>query len=193
MSSAERIEIRVLADLVARSSAKLRRAVSGIPDELFGKRPGPSLNPVGFIYFHILRSWDEDMSVLIQDRSRVEDIWHRAGLSRELDYEPLGTGAAGRGVGVGYSDAEVDAVPKRFEAVSRYHDLLDRETSAYFAATSIDDFFRERDSGPGHQHLGRFTPASLWRMEVLHHAEHSGDIKFVKGMLGMPDATYPVD
>jgi hypothetical protein len=28
-------------------------------------------------------------------------------------------------------------------------------------------------------------------MVILHHAEHSGDIKFVKGMLGMPDPTYP--
>ena len=191
MASAERIEIRLLAGLVMQSSAKLRRAASRIPEDLFGARPGPSLNPVGFIYFHILRSWDEDLSVLIQDLQPDEDIWHRARLSRALDYEPLGIGAAGRGVGVGYSDAEVDAVPKRFDVLSRYHDLLDEETTAYFDATSINDFFRERESGPGHQHLGRFTPASLWRMEVLHHAEHSGDIKFVKGMLGMPDATYP--
>ena len=193
MHSAERIEIRILAELVTQSSAKLRRAVSGLSEEVFSERPGPSLNPIGFIYFHILRSWDEDLSVLIQGRRPDDDIWHRRGLSDELAYEPLGIGAAGRGVGVGYSDADVDAVPKRLDVMSHYHDLLDAETAAYFAAAFSDDFFRERESGPGYQHLGRFTPASLWRIEVLHHAEHSGDIKFVKGMLGMPDSTYPVD
>lgn len=181
----------VMRGLVEQSSGKLRRAAGGLPDGLFGKRPGLSLNPIGFIYFHVLRSWDEDLNVLCRGRSPEDDAWHRAGLSDELGYEPLGRGAGGRGVGVGFSDAEVDAVPKRFEMLSRYHDLLDGETGAYFDMVTVEEFNRQREAGPAHGHLGAYTPARLWGMVVLHHAEHSGDIKFVKGMLGMPDTTYP--
>ena len=177
--------------LVEASSAKLRRAVAGVPGELFGQRPGPGLNPIGFIYFHILRSWDEDLNVLSQGRQPEEDTWHRAGFSDTLDYEPLGLGAGGRGVGVGFRDEEVDAVPKRPDVLARYHDLLDEKTGSFFEAVTSDDFILERESGLAHRHLGPYTPARLWGMVILHHAEHSGDIKFVKGMLGMPDPTYP--
>jgi hypothetical protein len=181
----------VLRELVGQSSAKLRRAASGVPDELFGKRPGPSLNPIGFIYFHVLRSWDEDLNVQCRGSAPDDDAWHGAGLSDELDYEPLGRGAGGRGVGVGFNDAEVDAVPKRFDVLSRYHDLLDEEMLAYVETVTTDEFHRERESKHAHGRLGAFSAASIMRMVILHHAEHSGDIKFIKGMLGMPDATYP--
>lgn len=177
--------------LIAESSGKLRRAVGDIPEDLFGKRPGPHLNPIGFIYFHVLRCWDEDINVILRDQPPERDAWHRAGLSDELDYEPLGRGRGGRGVGVGFDDDEVDAVPKRYDVLTRYHDLLDAETAAYLDRLSVDELNRARDSGPPHQHLGRITPESMLRMIALHHAEHSGDIKFVKGMLGIPDPTYP--
>ncbi len=146
---------------------------------------------MGFIYFHILRSWDEDLNVLSQSREPEDDTWHRAKLSAAFAYEPLGIGAGGRGVGVGFSDAEVDAVPKHLDLLTSYHDLLDAETSEYFDRVSSDDFNRARESGPAHRHLGTYTPARLWGMVVLHQAEHAGDMKFVKGMLGMPDPTYP--
>ena len=181
-----------LRNLIAESSGKLRRAIGDVPEDLFGKRPGPHLNPVGFIYFHVLRSWDEDLNVICRGQVPDGDAWHRAGLSDELDYEPLGRGRGGRGVGVGFSDAEVDAVPKRRDVLTRYHDLLDAETTVYFNALANDDLNTQRE----HQILkargvDAFTIASQLRMIALHHAEHSGDIKFVKGMLGMPDSTYP--
>ena len=71
----------MLRALIEQSSSKLRRAASGVPDELFGKRPGRSLNPIGFIYFHVLRSWDEDLNVLCRNLAPDDDTWHRAGLS----------------------------------------------------------------------------------------------------------------
>jgi len=178
--------------LIAESSGKLRRAVGNVPEDLFGKRPGPHLNPVGFIYFHVLRSWDEDINVICRDQPPESDTWHKAGLSDALAYEPLGRGRGGRGVGVGFDDAEVDAVPKRRDVLIRYHDLLDAEPAAYLDALTNDDLNRAEE----HEILKArgvdgFTVASQLRMIALHHAEHSGDIKFVKGMLGMPDPTYP--
>ncbi len=178
--------------LIEQASAKLRRAVSGVPSDLFGQRPGPGLNPVGFIYFHILRSWDEDLSVLCQDLPPDGDVWHRAGLSAKLDYEPLGHGRGGRGVGVGFDDTEVDAVPQRLDILTRYHDLLDNETGAWLESRSADELNRKRHSeGAESRGISRYSPASLLVMIALHQAEHAGDIKFVKGMLGMPDATFP--
>ena len=178
--------------LVSESSAKLRRAVAGLDDDLLQRRPGSSLNPIGFIYFHVLRSWDEDVSALCQQRPPEEDIWHRAGFSDWLRYEPLGRGHGGRGVGVGFSDDEVDAVPKRLDALSHYHDLLDAETSDWIEGLSSADFDRAHGGEMARSRgIDAYTLASVLRMIALHHAEHAGDIKFVKGMLGMPDPTYP--
>ncbi len=175
--------------LVEQSSGHLRWAVETVPDELFGRRPGPHLNSIGFIYFHVSRHWDWDMNILCRGQSLESDLWHRSGLSEGMGSEPLGIGIAGRGMGVGYNDAEVDAVPSAPDVLAGYHRALEAESAAYLRTTTESDLNAEIEHEQAR--INPYTRESRIRNVILHNAEHFGDILYVKGMLGMHDATYP--
>lgn len=175
--------------LAEQSSGYLRRAVETVPDELLGKRPGPHLNSIGFIYFHVLRHWDWDMNILCRGQSLETDLWHRQGLSDATGYEPIGIGIAGRGMGVGYDDDEVDAVPARLDLMVEYHRALEDETAEYLHTTSENALNEQIEHEQAR--INPYTRESRIRNVILHNAEHFGDILYVKGMLGMHDVTYP--
>lgn len=167
--------------LVREATGDLRETVEDIPQEQFEQRPGPGLNPAGFIYFHVLRCWDLDVNVLCQGQARDADAWHRGGFSDELSYEPLGNGMGGSGVGFGYTDGEVDATPKDLDALMRYHQLLEDETYAYFDTVSIDELNREHTSENSRENP--YKPERWLRHMISHTNMHIGDIQYVTGMV----------
>jgi hypothetical protein len=175
--------------LMKEATQDLRYTIEDVPQELAEKRPGPHLNPIGFIYYHVLRCWDRDLNVVNRDQGPSGDAWHRGGFSAELDYEPLGHGAGGSGVGFGYSAEEVDAAPKRLDALMRYHQMLEDETYAYLAQVSSEELNAERPSE--HSWENPFRPERWLRHAISHTNMHIGDIQYVKGMLGMSDGNYP--
>lgn len=175
--------------LVREATQDLRDTVKDIPQELFERRPGPHLNPMGFIYFHVLRCWDLDVNVLCRGQEPDGDAWHRAGLSEELDYEPLGIGIDGSGIGYGYTDAEVDASPKQRDVLMRYHQMLEDETYAYLETATSDDLNAERRSE--HSRENPYRPERWLRHMISHTNIHIGDLQYVAGMLGRTDGSYP--
>jgi hypothetical protein len=167
--------------LIREATQDLRDTVEGFPQELFEKRPGAGLNPAGFIYFHVLRCWDLDVNVLCRGQERDGDAWHRGGFSQELDYEPLGCGMGGSGVGFGYTDDEVDAVPKNFAVLARYHQTLEDETYAYFDSVTDEDLNAERRSPNSRENP--YRPERWLRHMISHTNMHIGDIQYVRGMM----------
>lgn len=185
------IERDVYREMIELASADLKREIAPLVDQLLAQRPGPGLNPIGFIYFHVLRSWDRDVNHLILGQDQDADAWHRGGFAGESGFNPSGTGLQGAGTGMGYSDAEVDAVPKGKGLLTRYHDQLYNETMLYLEG--IGDADEEFDR-PIERHLSPTNPfTARWRLQHLirHTCKHLGDIQFIKGMLGIPDPTYP--
>lgn len=172
--------------LIREATQDLRDTIQDVPQDLMAKRPGPHLNPIGFIYFHVLRCWDEDVNVLCRNQGPEGDAWHRGGLSQELNYEPM---AHGSGVGWGYSSAEVDAAPKQLTALMRYHQMLEDETYAFLNEAGSDELNAERQSEYSRENP--FRPERWLRHMISHTNMHIGDIQYVKGMLGMSDGTYP--
>ncbi len=177
------IKKETLRALVREATVDLRDTVQDVPQDAFERRPGPGLNPAGFIYFHVLRCWDLDVNVLCRGQVRDGDAWHRGGFGDELEYEPLGCGMGGSGVGFGYTDEEVDAVPKRLDVLMRYHQLLEDETYSYFDSASIDDLNAERTSENSRENP--YRPERWLRHMISHTNMHIGDIQYVKGMLGV--------
>lgn len=175
--------------LIREATRDLRATIDGYSQALFEERPGPALNPAGFIYFHVLRCWDLDVNVLCRGQDRNEDAWHRGGFSEALGYEPLGHGAGGSGVGFGYSDDEVDAAPMNLEALIRYHQMLEDETYEFLDTVSIDELNTERANENSRENP--YRPERWLRHMISHTNMHIGDIQYVKGMQGMPDPTYP--
>lgn len=167
-------------------SQMLLQQVGVLDDATLAKRPGPALNPVGFIHWHILRVWDLDLNWLIKGGAPTDDARHRGGYSEELDYSPDGIGTGGMGIGTGYTDAEVDAVPYRAGVLARYQQILLDETRAYLSTATLDDLSREFPL------RGQPTTVAARLQHTIGHSwNHIGEIRMTKGMLGYPDPTTP--
>jgi hypothetical protein len=155
-------------------------------DDLGGRlaeRPGPHLNPAGFIYWHILRVWDTDLL----DIRGNDDIWTRAGYTAALGYQPVirrGDDGAEYNDGYGYTDADVAAIPYQLEHLNGYLRQLVDETLAYLDRADEAELQRSivlpyRDEP--------FTPSELVEHTILHSAYHIGELQITRGLLGLRD------
>jgi len=167
-------------------STMLGTVLAEVDEASFARRPGAELNPLGFIYFHILRIWDMDLNVLIRGQTPGEDAWHRGGYTEALGYDPDGKGGRGLGIGFGYTDDEVDEVPYLIDPLRRYHEQLIEETRAYLADASDEELRRETSF------MGQPSSTGLRVQHIAAHSwNHIGEMRMTKGMLGYPDPTTP--
>ncbi|MEZ4522697.1 MAG: DinB family protein [Thermomicrobiales bacterium] len=157
-----------------------------VPEDILYKRPGPSLNPVGWNYWHLLRIWDMWLNVQIHGRDVSEDTWHRGGFSEKSGYNPDGKGGRGGGTGMGYTDAEVDEVQIPLEIIQEYQRQLQAETEEYLRGADEDELNR---SVP--YWAGEITCAKMIEQSIRNGWMHYGEMRYAKGMLGRPDASYP--
>lgn len=181
-------EIEVYRTMIGQAADLLTRTINDIDEQNFGKRPGEHMNPASFIYFHVLRHWDRDVNVLSRGQTPEIDLWHRGGIGDAMDYHPEGLGLRGLGTGMGYTDEQVDAVPADREILARYQQLLYDETMAYLDELNESEIHTEMTSEylPGVS----YDIAARLQHLVVHTAHHTGDMAYVKGALGQPDATY---
>ncbi|MEZ4521447.1 MAG: DinB family protein [Thermomicrobiales bacterium] len=179
-------EIGAYRRMIHGASNNLRDAVASVSDEDFGKRPVEGANPVNFIYFHVLRHWDRDINIYIQQQDPAADAWHRHGMSEALDYEPVGKGSEGIGTGYGYSDAEVDGLPTDPKDLRRYQDILERETEDL-----LDRLDPETLDDPMELEGRAYSIGQRLRHLVAHTYLHLGDIEYAKGLLGAPAGDFP--
>ncbi len=167
-------------------SAMIAGQVSELDDKLLRRRPAPALNPPGFIYFHILRTWDMDINVLVGGGKPAEDAWHRGAYAEVMGYNPDGKGGRGLGIGFGYTDAEVDEVPYQLETLRRYHEQLHAETMAYLNDANDEELQR------GIAATGQPTTTGARIQHIIAHSwNHVGELRMTKSMLGFHDPTPP--
>jgi DinB superfamily len=175
------------AQQISDMSKMLTTVLSGVSDAKLQERPALTLNPTGFICFHLLRVWDYDLNMLIQGRPGEQDAWHRGGIGELAGYEPLGKGGGGRGIGFGYTDAEVDEVAYRTDWLGAYQALLMEETQAYLSTADETELQREFSAGA----TGVATPTLRLQHTVAHSWNHIGEMRMTKSMIGFPDPTTP--
>jgi hypothetical protein len=167
----------------------LQTQLADVPEDEMFKRPGPHLNPVGWNYWHLLRVWDLDLNWMAKGQKPTEDAWHRGSFTEKSGYNPEGKGRNGVGIGVGYSDAEVDELNFSSEILREYQQRLEAETEEYLSNATNEDFSRElqNPSRPGET----TTVGQRFQHAVGHSWNHIGELRYAKGLLGRPDATYP--
>jgi len=168
-------------------SEVLDTQVAELSDELLYRRPGPSLNPVVWNYWHLLRVWDLDLNWLAKGLGPEQDAWHRGGYSERAHYSPDGKGTRGLGIGTGYTDEMVDDLRIPRDVLQDYQRQLMAETEEFLGSASDTDLQREV---PG---IGAVQqPVSeRFRHTIAHSYGHLGELRFAKGMLGLPDRSYP--
>jgi hypothetical protein len=160
----------------------LQQRVDGLDGRL-AERPGPNLNPAGFIYWHILRVWDADL----RDIRGIDDIWAREGYTATLGYQPVtrhGDDGAEYSDGYGYTDADVDAIPYQLDMLNRYLQLLVDETLVYLEGADETELER---SVPVPYRDEPCTPSELMEHTILHSAYHIGELQITGGLLGLRD------
>jgi hypothetical protein len=171
-------------------SEALTGEIARVPEDVFNRRPGPGLNPVGWNYFHLLRIWDLDINWICRGQKPDQDAWHRGGFTEKSGYDPDGKGWRGTGVGYAYTDNEVDELAIGADVLSQYHDMLLTESESYLGSSSNEE-------------LHRLAPTVLnpdIRKPVFEQIEHTiahsyghiGEIRYAMGMFGLHDHSYPV-
>jgi len=182
-------EADIYAEQVLALNAYLDTQLTDVPDELLHERPGPSLNTVGWNYWHLLRIWDLDVNWIARGQSPMEDAWHRGGFGEKTGYDPDGKGRNGSGLGVGYTDAEVDELAMPMAVLQEYQALLLDETLAYL--NSADEAELRRSVPSPIRPDTMTSPAERMQHLAAHSYNHAGELRYAKGMLGLHDATYP--
>lgn len=185
-------ESQIYREQIDTLSEQLKAEFAAMDSDLLYKRPGPSVNNAGFLYWHILRIWDLDLNHIVKGADPITDAWNRGGYAARCDYDPTYKGLDRLpGMGLGYSDEEVDEVNVPLNELTAYHDQLIAETDEYL--DSADDEQMRADfplpARPGQT----ATAAQRFQHLIGHSYGHIGDIRFVKGLLGYTDATYPKD
>ena len=160
---------------------RLRDNVVGLTPEQMTWRAKPGTNSIAFYVWHSTRFTDLFINRRLRGRP---ELWFEDNWSARIPIEAEGQGRSGLGVGMGYSDEQVGAMPA----------LPGEEYLAYVDAVLLGMA----------EWLKTLAPASLldvtdfeimpnWRtIDVLTHTLnhihlHRGEIWYLKGLIGIPN------
>ncbi len=137
-------------------------------------KPVPKANPIGFLFWHFMRNEDN----IIHELQGKPSIWE----SEKL-YKKLGMDAKANGTG--FQEPEVDKVAAL--------PLTDLMAYAEHVAQTAADYLKSLDDAkldyvPNPERPKRTTVVMLRSFVIAHGWWHLGEIKYIKGMQGMPFA-----
>ncbi len=141
------------------------------PEQLTWK-PAPKANSIGFLFWHAARVEDTFVSQW-QKKTTVwdEDRW----------YDKFGLDA--KAYGGGFQEPEVDMVGKLpLDQVIAYAEKVHRNTEIYIRSLDEDKL----DYAPNPERPNWTIGMMLNNFVIAHGWWHLGEIRYVKGMLGMP-------
>ncbi|MBI4303325.1 MAG: DinB family protein [Chloroflexi bacterium] len=135
-------------------------------------KPAPRANPIGFIFWHFMRSQD----VFIAGLRGKPSVWES-----EKWFEKLGMDATAQGTGFQEPDVSKVALLPLSETMA-YAGRVALSTEDYLR--SLTDARLEDITDPARP---RRTTAIVLRSFIIAHGWwHIGEIRYVKGMQGMP-------
>ncbi len=148
--------------------------VKVLTQEHLAWKPAPTANPIGFLFWHYIRTEDN----MFQSFRGKPSIWES-----EQWYEKLGMDATPQGTGFQEPAVEkVAALP--LSELMAYAERVTISTEEYLK--SLDDAGLDHILDPERP---RRTIGMIVRNFILAHGWwHLGEIKYIKGMQGMPSA-----
>lgn len=148
--------------------------VKGLTKEQLAWRPAAKANSVGFLFWHAARIEDNMVSSWQKKTSSwEEDKW----------YEKLGLDA--KVFGTGFQEPDVDKVGKLpIDLVIGYAEKVYRNTGIYIQSLDEDKL----DFAPNPERPSWTIGMMLSNFIIAHGWWHLGEIRYIKGMQGMPSA-----
>ena len=148
--------------------------VKDLTQEHLAWKPAPGANPIGFLFWHYVRTEDNMLHGLMGK----PPVWQ----AEKWD-EKLGMDAQAQGTGFQEPDVDkVAALP--WSEVIAYAEKVFAETTDYLK--TLDD--EKLDYTPNPERPRATISMMLRNFIVAHGWWHLGEIKYVKGMQGMPAA-----
>ncbi|MBL7165297.1 MAG: DinB family protein [Dehalococcoidales bacterium] len=148
--------------------------VKDLTQEHLAWRPAPGANPIGFLFWHYVRTEDNMLHSLMAKPS----VWQA-----EKWGEKLGMDAQAQGTGFQESDVDKAAALPASEVIA-YAEKVFADTTEYL--NTLDD--AKLDYAPNPKRPRGTIGMMLRNFIVAHGWWHLGEIKYVKGMQGMPAA-----
>ena len=166
--------IQFIQESVSALNSTIIDDVKDLTPEQLAWRPTAKANPIAFIFWHFMRVQDDS----IQGFQDKPPIWES-----EKWHEKLGMPA--KVTGAGFDEGQIDKV-----AVLPLPELMEY---AQHAAKSADDYLKsiddaELDRAPDPNRPKRTIAVALRAFVIAHGWWHIGEIKYLKGMQGMPFA-----
>lgn len=148
--------------------------VNDLTQEQAEWQPASGANPIGFIFWHFMRVQDN----MIHGFQGKPSIWER-----EKWYEKLGMGSGVTGTGFDESQV-VQVAAQPIEELVQYARRVSQSSEEYFK--SVDE--AELDRAPNPERPRRTILVTVRAFLIAHGWWHDGEIKYIKGMQGMPFA-----
>jgi hypothetical protein len=137
-------------------------------------KPADGANPIGFIFWHYVRTEDDIIHAMQQQPSR----WQAEKWGEKLGMDPQA-----QGTGFGVSEVEKAAALPPAEVIA-YAEAVFADSDEFLAG--FDDASLDHVTDPDHP---RRTRGMMLRNFVIAHGWwHLGEIKYLKGLQGMPAA-----
>jgi hypothetical protein len=172
------------------------RVFGGLADEQMRARPGPGLNSLVWLLWHMARTEDVAVNLVVAGQPQVfDDAWARR---MSIARPDMGTGMAADEVAALTEQADVGAVRAYRAAVGRrtrqivralpaetWDQILGLEDTARAAATGAFGPGDDWVDGVGHRPWqGHTRGEQLGNTAIRHNAHHIGEAVTVRGLAG---------
>ena len=158
--------------IIAEFHGALIKDVKDLTAEHLKWKPAPGANPIGFLFWHTIRSED----VFVHNLLGKPPIWE----SRKWG-EKLGMDTESQGTGFEENEADL-AAALSLSDVMQYAEQVTQSTDDYLK--SLDD--AKLDVAPDPKRP-KWTIGMILRNFIIAHGWwHLGEIKYLKGLQGMP-------
>jgi hypothetical protein len=101
----------MLVDWIQDLSNSVRYEVGALSAEDLAWRPDAEANNIGVTVWHMARWLDVITVQVLSNKPADQELWHTRGWAKKTGYDPRGIGYKGLGVVMGYTQAEVKAIP----------------------------------------------------------------------------------
>ena len=147
-----------------------------IEPETMKWQPLKNANSVGFLLWHILRTWDS----YLQFVDGSEQLYDQNNLSQKFGFATEGKGVGGSGVGTGFTPEEAADVIPQPAPLNEYLTALAQRTRSYLSQASEKDLGREVQvpwwPAPS-------TVSGVLTHILAHSFMHLGEAQYIKGMV----------
>lgn len=151
-----------------------RNEVAPLSQEQLLARPAPGVNTIAFLLWHFTRG--EDM-VLNRQIAGRDPVWVSGGWEKRI-------GAAAEGAGTGFTEEQMLSVHPAKDDLLAYCEQVWAGVPGIVGALSDADLDRVLNPERPSMTAGR----SISNFVVGHGFWHLGDVRYTKGLMGMPFA-----